>query len=180
MAAKQTMVRRYAAALYNVAVQQGDVREVSKRLTYIRDVLKAVPVFGQLLLTHRVSSADKLSILKKVLEKSVSELEIDIISHLLDDGHFMLFNAVVKRFEYLVESDSNMVQIQLTTAHKISEEEVQTFSDRIEAQLSKSVSMHRELDPSLIGGVKLRVGNTLIDSSISGRLQKLRDTLVQV
>ncbi len=180
MAAKQTMVRRYAAALYNVAVQQGDVREVAKRLTYIRDVLKAIPVFGQLLLTHRVSAADKLSILNKVLGKSISELEIDLIAHLLEDGHFMLFNAVVKRFEYLVETDSNMVQVQLTTAQKISEAEIQSFSEKIEAQLNKSVSMHKVLDPSLIGGVKLRVGNTLIDSSISGRLQKLRDTLVQV
>ena len=147
------MVRRYAAALHNVAVKQRDVTEVRKRLTYIRDVLKAVPVFSQLLLTRRVSSADKLAILNKVLGDSISDLEKDLISHLLEDGQFILFKSIVKRFEYLVESDSNMVIVQLIAAHKISEQELQSFSNRIESRLNKSVSMHRELDRSLIGGV---------------------------
>jgi len=180
MAVRKTMVRRYAAALYNVAAQQEDIKEVNRRLSYIRDVLKAVPVFGQLLLTHRVSYSDKLTILSKVMGDSISGLEKDLISHLLEVGHFMLFNAVVKRFEYLVASDSNMVHVQITTAKTISETEAASFLEKIEKQLNKTVSIQMELDPSLIGGVKLRVGNTLIDSSISGRLQKLRDSLVQV
>ena len=62
MTAKKGMVKKYAGALYNIAVQQEDVKEVSGRLNYIRAVLKAVPEFSQLLITRRVSAKNKLVI----------------------------------------------------------------------------------------------------------------------
>ena len=91
MAATQGMVKKYARALYNIAIQHEDVKEVSNRLKYIRDVFKAVPVLSQLLLTHRVSFKNKTAILNRVLGDKISTLERDLVSHLLEDGHFQLF-----------------------------------------------------------------------------------------
>ena len=103
-----------------------------------------------------------------------------MISHLLEDGHFLLFVDIVKRFEYLVETDSSVIKVRITSHRQLGQEEIQRISSKIEDQLSKRVDVQTEIDPSLLGGIKLRVGNTLIDSSVSSRLHKLRDALVQV
>jgi F-type H+-transporting ATPase subunit delta len=103
-----------------------------------------------------------------------------LISHLLEDGHFLLFVDIVKRFEYLVETDSSVIKVRITSHRQLGQEEIQRISSKIESQLSKRVDVQTEIDPSLLGGIKLRVGNTLIDSSVSSRLHKLRDALVQV
>ena len=180
MTAKNGMVKKYAGALYNIAVQQEDVKAVSGRLNYMWAVLKAVPEFSQLLITRRVSANNKLAILTNVLGDKISTLEKDLISHLLEDGHFLLFVDIVKRFEYLVETDSSVIKVRITSHRQLGQEEIQRISSKIEDQLSKRVDVQTEIDPSLLGGIKLRVGNTLIDSSVSSRLHKLRDALVQV
>ena len=180
MTAKKGMVKKYAGALYNIAVQQEDVKEVSGRLNYMWAVLKAVPEFSQLLITRRVSAKNKLAILTYVLGDKISTRVKDLISHLLEDCHFLLLVYIVKRFEYLVETDSSVIKVRITSHRQLGQEEIQRISSKIEDQLSKRVDVQTEIDPSLLGGIKLRVGNTLIDNSVSSRLHKLRAALVQV
>ena len=178
--ANQSKVCRYAAALYNVAVKKEDVNEMSSRLNYLRSACKAVPELNQLLLTHRVPTEDKIKILKSVLGDSISELEFEFVSHLLEDGHFILYPEIVKRIQFLVDSDSSIINVKITSPQSISDEEINKIQNEIEGQLHKSVIMQTEIDPALLGGIKLRVGNTLIDSSVSAQLEKLENSLLQV
>ena len=158
------MTKKYARALYNVAVQQEDVKEVSNRINYIANVMKAVPEFSQLLQTHRVSIENKINILKNVLKDNVSSLEIELISDILENNNILILSDIAKHFEYLVETDSNLVNMAITSATELSAEEVEHIQSNIESQLNKKVDVRTEIDKSLIGGVRLRVGNIVIDN----------------
>jgi len=173
------MTKKYARALYNVAVQQEDVKEVSERINYIANVMKAVPEFSQLLQTHRVSTENKINILKNVLKDKVSSLEIELISDILEHNNILILSDIAKHFEYLVETDSNLVNMAITSATELSAEEVEYIQSNIESQLNKKVDVHTEIDKSLIGGIRLRVGNIVIDNTISRRLDMLKNTLTQ-
>ena len=173
------MTKKYARALYNVAVQQEDVKEASNRINYITNVIKAVPEFSQLLQTHRVSTENKINILKNVLKDNVSSLEIELISDILEHNNILILSDIAKHFEYLVETDSNLVNMTITSATELSAEEVEHIQSNIESQLNKKVDVHTEIDKSLIGGVRLRVGNIVIDNTISRRLDMLKSTLTQ-
>ena len=176
---KKGMAKKYARALYNVAVQQEDVKEVSNRINYIANVMKTVPEFNQFLKTHRVSTENKINILKNVLKDNVSSLEIELISNILENNNILILSDIVKHFEYLVETDSNLVNITITSATELSAEEVKHIQSNIESQLNKKIDVRTEIDKSLIGGVRLRVGNIVIDNTISRRLDMLKNTLTQ-
>jgi len=173
------MAKKYARALYNVAVQQENVKKVSNRINYIANVMKAVPEFSQLLQTHRVSTENKISILKNVLKDNISSLEIEFISDILENNNILILSDIAKHFEYLVETDSNLVNMAITSATELSAEEVEHIQSNIESQLNKKVDVHTAIDKSLIGGVRLRVGNIMIDNTISRRLDMLKNTLTQ-
>jgi len=173
------MTKKYARALYNVAVQQEDVKGVSNRINYIVDVMKVVPEFSQLLQTHQVSTENKITILKNVLQENVSLLEVELISDILEHNNILILANIAKHFEYLVETDSNLVNMTITSATDLSDEEVQHIKSNIESQLNKKVDVRTETDKSLIGGIRLRVGNILIDNTISRRLDMLKHTLTQ-
>ena len=173
------MTKKYARALYNVAVQKKDVKEVSNRINYIANVMKAVPEFSQLLQTHRVSTENKINILKNVLKDNVSSLEIELISDILENNNILILSDIAKHFEYLVETDSNLVNMTITSATELSAEEVEYIHSNIESQLNKKVDVRTEINKSLIGGVRLRVGNIVIDNTISRRLDMLKNTLTQ-
>ena len=173
------MTKKYARALYNVAVQQEDVKEVNNRINYIANVIKAIPEFSQLLQTHRVSTENKINILKKVLKDNVSSLEIELISDILEYNNILILSDITKHFESLVETDSNLVNMAITSATELSAEEVEYIQSNIESQLNKKVDVRTAIDKSLIGGVRLRVGNIVIDNTISRRLDMLKNTLTQ-
>ena len=173
------MAKKYARALYNVAVQQENVKKVSNRINYIANVMKAVPEFSQLLQTYRVSTENKITILKNVLKDNVSSLEIELISDILEHNNILILPDIAKHFEYLVETDSNLVNMAITSATELSEEEVEHIQSNIESQLNKKVDVRTEIDKRLIGGVRLRVGNIVIDNTISRRLDMLKNTLTQ-
>ena len=177
---KKGMAKKYARALYKVAVQQeGVVKEVSNRINYISNVMKTVPEFNQFLQTHRVPTENKISILKNVLKDNVSSLEIELISNILEHNNILILFDIAKHFEYLVETDSNLVNMAITSATELSAEEVEHIQSNIESQLNKKVDVRTQIDKSIIGGVRLRVGNIVIDNTISRRLDMLKNTLTQ-
>ena len=105
---------------------------------------------------------------------------MDLIVLLMENGNMMLFGEVVKRFDYIFDKNSEIIKVQISSSSRLSDDEVQRISTNIENKIQKKIDVATETDASLIGGLKLRVENTLIDGSVSNRLQKMRDTLIQV
>ena len=173
------MTKKYTRALYNVAVQQEDVKEVSNRINYIVNVMKAVPEFSQFLQTHQISVRNKITILKNVLHENISLLEVELLSDILEYNNILILPDIAKYFEYLIETDSDLVNMTITSATELSADEVEHIKYNIESQLNKKVDVRTKIDKSLIGGIKLRVGNIVVDNSISRRLDMLKNTLTQ-
>jgi F-type H+-transporting ATPase subunit delta len=173
------MTKKYARALYNVAVQQKDVKKVSERINYIVNVMKAVPELSQLLQTHQISSDNKVTILNKVLNDNISSLELELIADILKNNNILILPDIAKYFDYLVETDSTLINMTITSVTELSTDEVEHIKSNVESQLSKKVDVATKIDKNLIGGIKLRVGNTVVDNSISRRLDMLKNKLTQ-
>ena len=180
MSLNKGIVKKYAKALYKVAVKENDINQISTRLHRIKSILKSVPKLSQLLSTRRVQVQDKMIIMKNILGNKISDIEMDLMVLLIEKGHIILFGEVIKHFDYLLDKDSEVIKVLITSSSKISDGEVQRISTNIENNIQKKVNITTETDASIIGGLKLRVGNTLIDGSIYSRLQKIRETLIQV
>ena len=173
------MTKKYARALYNVAVQQEDVKKVSERINYIVNVMKVVPELSQLLQTHQISADNKITILKNILHENISSLEVELVSDILKNNNILILADIAKYFDYLVETDSNLINMTITSVTELSTDEVEHIKSNVESQLSKKVDVATEIDKDLIGGIKLRVGNTVVDNSISRRLDMLKNKLTQ-
>ena len=180
MAINKGIIKKYTQALFKVAVKENDINQISDRLHNIRSILKSVPELNQLLITRRVQVQDKMNILKNIFGDNISNIEMDLLVLLMENGHMMLFGEVVKRFDYLQDKNSEIIKVQITSSSRLSDDEVQRISLKIENKIQKKVDVKMKTDTSIVGGIKLRVGNTLIDGSVSNHLQKIRDTLIQV
>jgi F-type H+-transporting ATPase subunit delta len=180
MSINKGIIKKYTQALFKVVVKENDINQVSDRLHNIRSILKSIPELKQLLITRRVQVQDKMNILKNILGDKISNIVMDLMVLLMENGHMMLFGEVVKRFDYLLDKESKLVKVHITSSSILSDDEVERISLKIENNIQKEVEVKTEIDSSIMGGIKLRVGNTLIDGSIHSRLQKMRDTLIQV
>ena len=180
MSKNKGIIKKYAQGLYKVALKEDNVTQFSVRLHSIMNILKSVPELNQLFITRRVKTEDKMVMLKNILGDKISGIEMDLIVLLMENGHMPLYGDVLERFDYLLEKDSEIIKVQITSSTRLSDDEVQKISSTIENKIQKKLNVKMVTDTSLVGGIKLRVGNTLIDGSVSNRLQKMRDTLIQV
>ena len=180
MSKNKGIIKKYAQLLYQIAVKEDDLNQISDYLHSIRSILKSVPELNQLFITRRVQVQDKMIMLENILGDKILDIVMDLMVLLMENGHMMLLGEVVKRFDYLKDKDSEIIKVQITSSSRLSDDEVQRISLNIENKIQKKVEVTMETDISIVGGIKLRVGNTLIDGSVSNCLQKMRDTLIQV
>ena len=180
MLKNKRIITKYAQGLYKVALKEENVTQISACLHSIMNILKSVPELNQLFITRRVQIENKMVILKNILGDKISGIEMDLIVLLIENGHMLLYGEILERFDYLLDKESEIIKVQITSSTRLPDDEVQKISSTIENKIQKKLNVKMDTDTSLVGGIKLRVGNTLIDGSVSNRLQKMRDTLIQV
>ena len=176
---KNREVNKYAGAVFAVAEKSGQLSEVSLHLKTLLMMYKTSPELRLFLQSRRISLENKSKILQAVLKDVLSEFGFELIFQLLNDGRVQLLEEIIKRVQFLIDSKSGAMKITVSTTAPLNDNELDDLVSRIEKKLEKKIEMETIVDPDILGGVKFRIGNTIIDGSIATRLQKLGATLYQ-
>ena len=176
---KKSNIKKYGQSLYNVAIQKEELTDVNNRLDLIVEILESIPEFNQLFQSDQTTTENKLKILKNVLKEKITSLELELISDILDNSNISILPEISRYFKHLVEKNSSIINMTITSAVDLSVNEVDKIKSSVESKLNKKIDATTEIDTNLIGGIKLRIGNTLIDNSISRRLNLLKSKLTQ-
>ena len=174
---KNIEVNKYAKALYEVSHQTNGIENTQNYLEVISFFYVSSSEFRFFLQSKRIQSTKKKEIIDKALSKVVSSLELDLLHYLIDSDHINLLQLIIKQFNLICSQQNKTTQVVLTTVNKMSLEEKNEVVKSIENALSKKIILNNQLDPNMIGGIKLRIGNMIIDGSISQRLEKLKQSL---
>ncbi len=172
-------VKKYAQALFAVADETDQLTDTIQRMDILLNIYTSSPEFRLFLQSRRISPAEKMKILKKVFMDILSDLELELLNHLLEEGHIQLLVAVIKKFGFITQSVKTSLKVSISTAEQMNPEELSNIVRIIEQKLGKKVDAEALVDPEILGGVKFRIGNTIVDGSIATRLQKLGNSLYQ-
>ena len=176
---KNREVNKYVGAVFAVAEKSGQLSEVSLHLNSLLRVYKTSPELRLFLQSRRISLENKSKILQVVLKDVLSEFGFELLFQLLNDGRVQLLEEIIKRVQFLIDSKSGAMKITVSTTSPLNDNELDDLVSGIEKKLEKKIEMETIVDPDILGGVKFRIGNTIIDGSIATRLQKLGATLYQ-
>ena len=170
-------VKKYAQAIFSAADKTDQLSDTIQRLDILLNIYASSPEFRMFLQSRRIAPADKLKILQKVLMDILSDLELDLLNHLLQEGQIHLLEDVIKRFSFIAESAKTTLKVRVSTAEQMNSEELSDVVQSIEQKLGRTVDVDALVDPEILGGVKFRIGNTIVDGSIATRLRKLESSL---
>ena len=171
--------KKYAQAVFIVADETDQLTATIQRMDILLNIYTSSPEFRLFLQSRRISPAEKMKILKKVFMDILSDLELELLNHLLEEGHIQLLVAVIKKFGFITQSVKTSLKVSISTAEQMNPEELSNIVRIIEQKLGKKVDAEALVDPEILGGVKFRIGNTIVDGSIATRLQKLGNSLYQ-
>jgi len=171
--------RHLAKSLYTVATSKHVVREVGDGLSLLAAVIKKEPECRALITTHRIDAEVKAKSIRSIFGKILHPIAFRIFSFLVSEEKLLKHvSDVAKIYQHLMAKDSPYESMEIYTAEEMSQDELQAVVKRVEDKTVKSLQWKNQVDSTLIGGIKLRIGNVFLDGSVSNRLTNLRESLL--
>lgn len=171
------VAKRYAEALFNVAQRNDVVKNVDADLLAIANQLKNDPSFRSFLYSPKVSREDKTRILEKLFSDRVTIATMYLLRLLLAKRRESEIEAIQEEFEALRRGYAKAVLVTYTSAQELPDAQRKKLVDKTTKVTGRSVEALFEVDPSLIGGVKIEYEDVMLDGTVRGNLDKLRGRL---
>ena len=174
--------RIYAHALFDAVreqgrLEQGRLEQVREELADFVASVREVPELDALLRNPELDRQVKARALEDILAGG-DELVRNFLLLLVEKGRAAQLGDIQEEFERLVAVDQGRLEVELTTAVELSDEEADRIVSQIEQAAGRRVEATRKVDPNMIGGVILQAGSQRVDASVRGRLERLRHELV--
>lgn len=179
MALTRGTARRYAEAAFQVAERDASVDAWLTALAFADERL-AAPEAMRILASPAVPAAARLRILDRLLDGQVVGKPQHLLALLVRRGRIELLPAVRREFRRLHHHRQNIVEATVTSAVALTPSDADALRDRLAALTGSRVELCQEVDPELLGGLSVRIGDRLIDGSVRGRLERLRSELTTI
>lgn len=174
-ASDRVLAARYARALFLAAAGKGEEARVLSDLGAAhRGLLDAAPV-----LKHpQVSGLEKKKIVQKALEGKAGALALRFIELLIDKKRLELLPLMAMNLGRLIADKNNTAKAHVRTARPLSADAQQKLKDKLKNFAGKNIELEIKEDPEILGGVVVRLGDWVLDSSLRGQLKQLRENIV--
>jgi len=176
MAEISTIARPYAVAIFKLGKENKALAKWSEMLNFATAVSQDAAMKAYIA-DPKVASGDIEASFLKVCGDNLNEQGQNLIKTLVEYGRLSILPAISQAYEELKARDEGILDAQIIAAAKPSAAEVKDLVKRLEAKFGNKIEACVSVDPEIIGGIKIIVGDTVIDASIKGQLQNLAYTL---
>lgn len=176
MAEISTIARPYAVAAYKLGCEQKTLGLWSEMLGFATAVVENAQMQA-LIHNPKIIRSELQTTFLQVCGDKLNAQAQNLIKILIEYGRLSILPAIASAFEELKAQDEGVLDAQIITAEKPSATEVKNLVGRLEAKFGKKITASVSVDEEIIGGVKIVVGDTVIDASVKGQLQNLAYTL---
>jgi F-type H+-transporting ATPase subunit delta len=169
------LAERYAAALYELADEAKALDAVADDLRRLRDLIAESADLARLTRSPVLSRADQVRAITAVLRQAgANELTTRFVGSVAENRRLFALTAMIKAYLAELARRRGEVAAEVVSAHKLNEAQVAAVTDSLRRVVGSKVSVDLKVDPALIGGLVVRVGSRMVDSSIRTKLQRLQ------
>jgi len=166
----------YARSLFQAAQERGSLDVVHEELGDFAAAIGAVPELRRVLENPELDTQEKAAVLTEILG-GADELVRNFVLLVAEKGRAGEIEEIHRELDLLVAQAQRRLNVELTTAYELSDEEADSITRKIEQSSGRSVEATRRVDPALIGGIVLQAGSLRVDASVRGRIERLRHEL---
>jgi F-type H+-transporting ATPase subunit delta len=168
----------YARSLFEVAKEHGVLDEVREQLGQFADALNENREVAIFFFSPHFSAAEKKDGLKRMLE-GANPVFLNFLEALVERHRMPAIFRIRARYESLWDDENQLLPVEVTSAVGLDESTIRGIGDRIGEQTGNKIELTSVVDPEILGGIVLRVGNFILDASIRNRLNQLRKQVAQ-
>jgi F-type H+-transporting ATPase subunit delta len=168
----------YARALFEVAQEQDKLDEVHEQLGQFADAIHENRDMQRFFFSPYFSTEEKKEALHKTVQ-GADEAVTNFLEALLERHRMPVIFRIRDRFDQMWDEEKKLLPVEVTSAIELDKKTVDEIGKTIGEQVDRKIELSSKVDPEILGGVVLRVGNFILDASIRHRLDQLRKQVAQ-
>jgi len=174
-----TVARRYSQALFEVAQEKGQLKDLSLELAELKQGILTQPQFITFMVSPAIKPEAKLAMVKSITEKA-SDLTKNLVLMAYDYGRIANLVAIIDEYNTLYDEYEKVVRVTVTTAIELDKEQEDKLSDSFAKLVgAKKVIVKPQVDQSIIGGVVLQSKSYIYDGSIKTKIERIKRLLLK-
>ena len=176
----ETSAGRYSLALYELATETNTLNEIETHSTSIIELIASSKDFNSLIKDPTNNKKDQLNALNKISNQyKLNELLTKFLSFLISKRRFFYVEKILKSFVETCSIKRGELKAELTSAKDLTESEVNSIKEELTTNFSSKIKLNYKHDASLIGGLIVQVGSTMVDTSIKNKLQQIENRMIE-
>ena len=172
-----TTSKEYAEALFELAAGEQVLEETSDGLVTVISALQQTPEYRQLLASAAVGKAARIEALEGAFRGKIPNVLLGVLRMMVSRGHMSALDGMAREYEELSREYRGESIALVTSAVPLKEAEAVAIRAELEKRFARRVILRCELDPNLIGGVRVEVEGRVIDGSIRNKLEQIKDVM---
>jgi F-type H+-transporting ATPase subunit delta len=172
----EEIARVYATALFAAAKDRGKLDAIRDQLAQFVEALEGSKDLRLFLFSPYFSSTEKIDGLRRALSDPEPEFE-NFLELLLEKGRMPVIFRIRRQYDALWDKENKRLGVTVTSAVELDPEIAKRIGSEIEEQTGNKVELSSRVDPDILGGLVVQVGNMVLDTSIRNRLEKLRKSV---
>ena len=172
--------KSYALALYELASENSALDQVEKELFSFKKLLNESLDFKKMLINPMVTKEDKENVISKILQQNnYSENSKRFLNFVASKNRLFFLDKIIESFLNLISINKGELNAELISSKELTDEEQEKIKNELAESFTSSLKIDYKYDPNLIGGLIIKVGSVMVDTSIKTKLKKLEQSMVE-
>ena len=172
-----TTSKEYAEALFELAAGDDVLEETSDGLVTVISALKQTPAYRSLLGSAAIGKADRIKALEDAFAGKIPKVLLGVLRMMVSRGHIGSLDSMAREYEELSREYRGESVARVLSAVPLKESEAVVIRAELEKRFGRNITLSCEVDPSLIGGVRVEIEGRVIDGSIRNKLEQIKDVM---
>lgn len=173
MSRESVAAKRYAKALYEIAAQEGRTLEIENELKALTGTFQGDEEVQRFISSPKISEETKWEIISKALDGKLSKPVVSLTKLLVERGRIGLLPELLEGYIRISGESLGIANATVYSTYPLNEQEIEHVAAEFGTLVNKKIRIENYVDQSLLGGLKVRIGDTLYDGSLAGKLERL-------
>ncbi|WP_440634812.1 ATP synthase F1 subunit delta [Candidatus Pelagibacter sp. HIMB1746] len=175
-----TSAERYSLALYELSTESNVTSQIEEQSLSVLKLLEQSQDFSNLIKDPTTSQDDLLKVVNTISEHyKFDQLLKNFLSFLIQKRRFFFVERILKSFIEICSEKRGELKAELRSAKQLSNEEIKQITEELTKNFSSKIKLNYKHDESLIGGLVVQVGSTMVDTSIKSKLQQIENRMIE-
>jgi len=175
-----TSANRYSLALFELASENNLINQIEEQANALINLIKSSNDFNNLIKDPTSNKDDLVAVISKLSEQNnLESLFKNFLNFLIIKRRFFFVEQILKSFVETCSNKRGELKAELKSAKELSSQEIQNITNELTQNFSSKIKLNYKHDKSLIGGLIVQVGSTMVDTSIKNKLQQIENRMIE-